>query len=99
MYYIFNVVKIRSRTQRCVLLSELRCLSTQKSFVVCVTHLDHTSEDARLQQINKLFESIDVKKCYIVLADMNALTFSDYDPEQLGNVNILFVSLVVSCEL
>lgn len=52
-----------------------------KMIQVVMTHLDHRSELARMEQLEELFAHIDKEKPHILMGDFNCLNRSDYTEE------------------
>lgn len=73
-----------SGTKRSLFKVTLSHKTNNKNYIFCVTHLDHVNEQNRLIEWNNL-SKYDTKDC-IILADMNALTHTDYTLEKLEQI-------------
>ena len=78
------IIGSHSGTKRTIFMVNLLHKQTEKVYSFCVTHLDHINEANRLIEWNNACKH-DIHNC-IILADMNALTQSDYSKDKLDKI-------------
>lgn len=88
---IISRKKVTLSDERPLLICELEPSKNSQSFFVCVTHLDHISEETRLQQMEEIQENIRQiipdNKSHILVGDLNSLYKNDYSQSKWDEIN------------